>query len=68
VEIDNIVSSQSRSGWTMGAVLGAIAGATWLLSEEVRSGQIQWDQVAVMIVAGSIFADLARFVTTPSVR
>ena len=63
VEIENILSSQSRIGWTMWAVLGAIAGASWLLSEEVKAGQIPWDQVVVMIVAGSILLDLVRLVT-----
>lgn len=60
-EIENITSSQTRGGWTMWAVLAALAAATWLLSEEIKSGPIQWDHVAVILVAGSILLDLIRF-------
>lgn len=59
-EIENITSSQTRGGWTMWAVLAALAAATWLLSEEIKSGPIQWDHVAVILVAGSILLDLIQ--------
>jgi len=60
-EIARIESEQTRPGWTLWAVFGAITSLLWLLSNEYEKGNVQIFNVAQIVLVLSIARDVIHY-------
>lgn len=60
-EIQEIQTSEARSGWNLWVVVAAIAALVWVLTGELKSSTVSWIVIARLFVSGSLAFDGLRF-------
>jgi len=60
-EIENVRDTQTRHGWTSWGMVGGIIGSLWLLSDELKSGNLRVEIVALAVLIFSTLLDSLRW-------
>jgi hypothetical protein len=63
-EIEHIRGAQTKQGWTSWGLLGAIVGSLWLLSDELKAGNVRVEIAAIAVLLFSTLADSLRWLVS----
>jgi len=59
-EISQLFAEQAQPGWTLWAVLGALATVLWLLSQELEAHTFSTENVSLLLLVFSMSSDVLR--------
>src|SRR5688572_15390372 len=60
-EIEYIRSAETQHGWTSWGLVAAIIGSLWLLSDELKSGNVNLEITALAVLLFSTLVDSVRW-------
>ncbi|HXT64855.1 MAG TPA: hypothetical protein VN696_17570 [Pyrinomonadaceae bacterium] len=60
-EIEEIQTAETRNGWNLWVILGAIAALVWLLTGEIAAGVTDWTSISRFVILQFLIVDGVRW-------